>query len=446
MKNTFVISCPLDTYSGYGARARDLVKAIIELDKYDVKVLSQRWGSCPFGFLDDHEEFTYLKDYILPNNQMTQQPDIWMQITVPNEFQPIGKFNIGCTAAIETTACDISWLEGCNRMDLTLASSNHSKTVLTTTAYNKIDDNTKQVIGNIKVEKPVEVLFEGADIEKYCPLPKGSKVINLSQIKEDFCYLFVGHWMQGEFGEDRKNVALLVKSFYETFKNKKKAPSLILKTSQAGASYMDRREIMGKINALRKSVKANRLPSVYLLHGELSDEEMNQLYNHPKVKAMTCLTKGEGFGRPLLEFSLTNKPILTTNWSGHIDFLDKEFTTLLSGEIKQIHPSAVIKNMLIPESGWFAPNPSEIHHYYVDIFNNYKGYLEKAKRQGYKSRTEFSYEKMKGKVGELFTAYIPEIAQQVQLQLPKLKKIGGNGQSKLPKLKLPKLKKIEVDG
>ena len=201
MKNTFVISCPLDTYSGYGARARDLVKAIVELDKYDVKILSQRWGSCPFGFLDDHEEFTHLKEYIVPNLQT--QPDIWMQITVPNEFQTVGKYNIGVTAAIETTACDASWLEGCNRMDLILASSNHSKNVLNNTVYNKVDDNTKQVISQLRVEKPVEVLFEGVDIKKYCPLKKGSKTLPLSQIKEDFCYLFVGHWMQGDFGEDR---------------------------------------------------------------------------------------------------------------------------------------------------------------------------------------------------------------------------------------------------
>ena len=161
---------------------------------------------------------------------------------------------------------------------------------------------------------------------------------------------------------------------------------------------------------------------------------------------MACLTKGEGFGRPLLEFSLVNKPIITTNWSGHIDFLNKEFTTLIEGEIKQIHKSAVIKDMLIPESGWFSPNHSEIHYQYVNIFENYKKYQELAKRQGYKNRTEFSYEKMKEKVDILFKQYIPEFAQQVQLQLPKLKKIDSPNQIKLPKLKLPKLKKIEQDG
>ena len=158
---------------------------------------------------------------------------------------------------------------------------------------------------------------------------------------------------------------------------------------------------------------------------------------------MACFTKGEGFGRPLLEFSFTNKPIITTNWSGHTDFLNEEFTSLINGEVNQIHPSSVVKDMLIPESGWFAPNPAEIHHYFKDVFENYKTYQEKGRRQGYKSRTEFSFEKMKIKLGELFEQYIPVIAQQAQLTLPKLKKIGSTPE--LPKLKLPKLKKLETN-
>ena len=150
--------------------------------------------------------------------------------------------------------------------------------------------------------------------------------------------MFVGHWMNGDMGEDRKNVNLLVKAFYETFKNKKKKPALILKTSGGTSSYMDRDSILNKISQIKKTVNSKNLPNIYLLHGDFSDEEMNSLYNHSKVKAMISLTKGEGFGRPLLEFSLTKKPIITTGWSGHIDFLKPEFTTLLPGELKPVHP------------------------------------------------------------------------------------------------------------
>ena len=177
----------------------------------------------------------------------------------------------------------------------------------------------------------------------------------MSTIPESFAYLFVGHWMEGDLGEDRKNVGLLVKSFYETFKNKTNKPALILKTSQVGSSYLDREEILKKIKMIRKTVNSNNLPNIYLLHGEFTDEEMNSLYNHNKIKAMVSLTKGEGFGRPLLEFTLVKKPLICSGWSGQIDFLDSQFTNLIGGQLTPVHPST--KNQfLLPESKWFTPD------------------------------------------------------------------------------------------
>jgi len=428
MKPLFIISCPFDTYSGYGARSRDLVKAIIETDKYNVRLLTQRWGNTPFGFCKDNSEWEFLLNLVLPNNQIPKQPEIWMQITVPNEFQPVGKFNIGCTAGIETTIAPADWIEGCKRMNLILGSSEHTIKVLRESKFEKRDQQTNQTIELIEWKGDGEVVFEGTDVETYKPV---KSTFDLSNVKEDFAYLFVGHWMQGQLGEDRKNVGLLVKAFYETFKNKSKKPALILKTSQVGSSYMDRDELIKKIKVIRGTVKSNNLPNIYLLHGEFTNEEMNQIYNHSKVKAMVNLTKGEGFGRPLLEFSLVNKPIITTNWSGHIDYLNPEFVTLLPGELTNVHPSAA-NNMLLAESQWFSVDTGHVGHYLKDVFENYKGYAEKAKRQGFQSRTKFSFEAMKSKLDKLFTSKIPEFPKQVQLQLPKLKKI-----------ELPKLKKVE---
>ena len=428
-KPTFVISCPIDTYSGYGARSRDIVKAIIELDKYDVKVLPQRWGNTPFGFIEANPEWEFLNKHILQTPQLPAQPEIWMQITVPNEFQPVGKFNIGCTAGIETTIAPAEWVEGCSRMNLILGSSEHTIKVLKDSKFEKRDQQTNQTVGVIEWKGDGEVIFEGANTEVYKPV---KSTFDLSNIKEDFAYLFVGHWMQGALGEDRKNVGLLVKAFYETFKNKSKKPALILKTSTVGSSYMDRDELIRRIKSIKDTVKSTNLPNIYLLHGEFTDVEMNQIYNHSKVKAMVNLTKGEGFGRPLLEFSLTNKPIITTNWSGHIDYLNPEFVTLLPGTMAKVHPSAA-NNMLLAESEWFNVDYGQTGGYLKDVFENYKNYTDKAKRQGFQSRTKFSFEAMKEKLDTLFTQRIPEFPKQVQLQLPKLKKI-----------ELPKLKKIEA--
>ena len=421
MKPLFVISCPFDTYSGYGARSRDLVKAIIKSDKYDVKLLSQQWGITPFSFCEDNKEWSFLLEHSLPDNRLPKQPDVWMQITVPNEFQAVGKYNIGVTAGIESTICPPEWIEGINRMDLTLTSSEHSKKVFVESKFEKRDKNTNQLQEMIELKKPIEVLFEGADTDIY-------KVINTPcsidfNIKEDFAYLFVGHWMDGNLGEDRKNVGLLVKAFYETFKNKTKKPALILKTSQVGASYMDREAILHKIKKIMKTVNSTNLPNIYLLHGEFSDEEMNEIYNHSKIKAMISLTKGEGFGRPLLEFTLSKKPLITTAWSGHMDFLNSEFTNLINGQLTPVHPST--KNQfLIQDSKWFSPDPGQIGFYLKDVFENYKKYTDKAKRQAFKSKNEFSWDKMKEKLEVILTKNVPEFAQQVQLKLPQLKKIG----------------------
>ena len=427
-KPTFVISCPIDTYSGYGARSRDIVKAIIELEKYDVKILSQRWGSTPRGFIKANPEWEFLTPHLLNSPQLPTQPEIWMQITVPNEFQPVGKYNIGCTAGIETTIAPAEWLEGCGKMNLILGSSEHTISVLKNSKYEKRDQQTNQSIGFVEWKGDSEIMFEGANTDLYKPT---KSTFDLSNVKEEFAYLFVGHWMQGAMGEDRKNVGLLVKAFYETFKNKTKKPALILKTSQVGSSYMDRDELIKRIKAVKNTVNSSNLPNVYLLHGEFTDVEMNEIYNHTKVKAMVNLTKGEGFGRPLLEFSLTNKPIISSNWSGHIDYLNPEFTTLLPGTLTKVHPSAA-NNMLLADSEWFSVDYGQTGYYLRDMFINYKGYLEKAKRQGFQSRTKFSFNDKKEKLDTVLTERIPEFPKQVQLQLPKLKKI-----------ELPKLKKID---
>jgi glycosyltransferase involved in cell wall biosynthesis len=435
MKPLFFISCPIDTYSGYGARSRDIVKALLKSDKYDIKIMPQRWGSTPFGFLQaDNPEHKQMLDCCWNQPQLPRQPDVWMQITVPNEFQAIGKFNIGVTAGIETTVCDPSWLEGLNRMNLNLVSSEHAKRVFESSAFEQRDKNqNNQVVGNIKLEKPVEVLFEGADTNIYQKLDAvvGSEVNDiLSTIGEDFNFLFVGHWLQGEIGQDRKDTGMLIKTFLETFKGKGKKPGLVLKTSSATYSIMDRDEILEKINKIRSFVGDDgTLPNVYLFHGELEDTEVNELYNHPKVKAHVSFTKGEGYGRPLLEASISQKPVIAPAYSGHLDFLDAEMSTLLPGQITQLHPSAVVPNMLLAESGWFTIDYKKAAETLEDVYKNYKNYTDRAKKQAYRSRTEFSLDKMGEKLISLIDEKVPK---QVTLKLPQLKKI-----------ELPKLKKVD---
>ena len=429
MKPLIFISCPIDTFSGYGARSRDIALILIKSEKYNVKILPQRWGATPFGFLQaNNPDHKLIMDCIWKEQQLPKQPDIWIQITVPNEFQSVGKFNIGITAGIETTICAAQWIEGLNRMNLNLVSSEHAKKVFQDSKFEKRNSQTQQIESVIELTSPIEVLFEGAnlDIYKKVDTVEGEivEVIN-DLIKEDFNFLFVGHWLQGELGQDRKDVGMLVKTFLETFKNKKTRPGLILKTSAGNYSIMDRDSILEKIRAIEEQVGGD-LPSIYLLHGELSDKEVNTLYNHPKVKAHISFTKGEGYGRPLLEASISAKPVIASGYSGHVDFLDPKMSILLPGEIKQIHPSAVVNDMLIAESGWFNIDYKAATKALEEVYKNYKKWSEGAKKQAYRSRTEFSLDKMGEKLLSIIDNKVPK---PVEFKLPQLKKI------ELPKLK-----------
>ncbi len=429
MKNTFVVSCPIDTYSGYGARARDFVKSLVELDEYDVKILSQRWGNTSQGFIKNNKkEWGFLEKLIIPG--LLEKPDYWCMITVPNEFQPVGKFNIGLTAGIETTACDIEWIKGCNKMDLILTSSEHSKHTFLISKFQ--NSNNKDDV--VKLDKPIEVLFEGANLDVYKTIKKfKNKELydSINSMSEDFAYLVVGHWMQGNFGHDRKNIAFTVKSFYETFKNKENPPALILKTCRVNSSIGDKEGIQKRINEIRDSVEANKLPSIYLLHGDFSDNEMNEIYNHPKVKSMISFTKGEGFGRPLLEFSLTNKPIIASGWSGQLDFLHKDYVALCGGKLIELDKSVQIKGMLIEGAKWFDVDHNYVNHFYNDVFNNYNSWLEKAKKQGKHAKKNFSFNKMTKKISEIFSENLKELPKKMELKLPGVDKIKMPKKSKL---------------
>ena len=435
MKALCVVSCPIDTFSGYGARSRDFVKSLIELkgEEWDIKILPQRWGDCPWNFLSKDNP---LRQRFIGG--LERKPDIWVQITIPNEFQPVGQFNIGVSAGIETTAYPLDFIEGSNRMNLNLVSSNHSKNVALNCNYEKRDKNTNQVVGHVKIEKPIEVLFEGLDLDKYY---KGTDILpTLNDIKEDFCFLYTGHWLNGNLGEDRKNTGLMIKTFLETFNTpSKKKPALILKTNTSNYSLIDKEHILAKINHIKDQVSGN-LPNIYLIHGEMTDEEMNQLNNDPKVKAFVSFTKGEGYGRPLAEAAITGKPTIVSNWSGHVDFIHPDYNVLVGGELKPVHPSAA-NQWLLKESQWFNINTDIAGRAMKDVFKNYKRYLEKSRKNTQYLKDNWSFAKMTEKLNTLLPKV--EAAPQTQtLKLPKLKKV--EPKLELPKLKLPKLKKIEI--
>jgi glycosyltransferase involved in cell wall biosynthesis len=406
-----VIASPVATQSGYGHHAREIITNIIEQrgKEWDVKLVSLPWGHTPMTYPISVD--LQLRIIPLP---LQEQPDVWIQISVPNELQAVGKYNIGVTAGTEGSICPAEWIDKLNAMNLVIVPSEFTKSVFEETA--------KQ--SNKVITTKIEVIPEYFDETVYTN-KDANKLSELDSIEESFAFLSVGHWLQGQAGEDRKNLSGLVHCFFNTYKDKKDAPALILKTSGATYSIMDRMDIEDRINQLRAMFNTSKLPNVYLVHGELTDSEMNSLYNHPKVKAMVSFTKAEGFGRPLLEFSSTGKPIIAPHYSGQADFLKKDFICALPGAQTPIHASAQ-NEFLINGATWFTPDYSYAGKMMQEIQKNYKKWLELGKRQRYFVNSSFTktavaavYERV---LADVDTG-IESIPKPVQLKLPKLQKL-----------------------
>ncbi len=423
MKQLLFFQSPLDSYSGYGAHARDIAAALLTLEDYDVKFILTPWGNTPNGALQE-PQWKHLASHTVSGN--LNRPDVYIQLTIPNEFQPIGVYNIGITAGIETTICNSEWLIGCNRMNLVITTSAHSKHVFKSTTYDKIDNNTKKVIETLQIVTPIEVLFEGCDTSIYKEIPKASIEPTISEfmstIPEKFVFLCVGHWLQGGLGADRKDIGMLIKTFCETFKHAAIKPALLLKTSGATTSLIDRYDIMNKIyNTTR--IYGDDAPSIYLLHGSLTDTEINSLYNHNKVKAFVTFTHGEGFGRPLLEFSMTGKPIIAPNWSGQLDFLSKNFTTLLPGQLTPVDGSAV-NDWVVKDALWYTVDYPYAARIMQHMYTNYDVYLAKAVSQRKYANANFTKELMESKLRMIINSYVPKKQEIImpKINLPKINK------------------------
>ena len=444
MKPLMLITGPVATRSGYGSHSRDLCRSLIAMDKFDIKINSLRWGNCPMNALDESKpEDVEILSRILNTNELPKQPEVHIQISVPNEFTPIAKYNIGVTAGIENTAPKAEWIQGMNRMNMNIVPSKFVKGIFESVSYEEINEQTKQKTGELKCTSPIEVLFEGADTEIYGKTKDISDDLKaeMDSIEERFVFLYTGHWLQGDIGQDRKDTGMLLQTFLETFNNKPNPPALVMKTSGATFSIIDRNEIKQKIDDIKATVKG-KLPPVYFLHGDLTDEEMNQLYNHPKVKAHITFTHGEGFGRPLLEASLSEKIVIAPNWSGHLDFLNKNNSVLLPGVMTDVHKSALPKEMLVDGAKWFTTNYQYASQVMKDVLKNNRKYMMMAKKQSMYNRVNFSMDRMTKDFGKILDRYLPKFEkqpQQINLKLPKLKKVDD---SKPKQIKLPKLKKV----
>ena len=452
MKKLVVMCAPFNTRSGYGDHARSIYYSIMDRDDINIKCLDVRWGTTPRNHLiPEVPRHKKLLDCFVDFEELKQQPDVYIDIRIPNEFANPGKFNIGITAGVETDVVSPEFLAGMNSMNLNIVPSNFTAATFKKCTYDQVEDmpdGQKQKTGDVKLDKPIEVLFEGVDIDVYYPMDKYKIKSNFTNeltelIKEDFAYLHVGQWTKGGFGEDRKNIPLMIKCFLETFSNISNPPALVLKISGANFSILDNYQTVKGLNEIKeKFSQVESLPNIYLVHGDLTIQEMAILYNHPKIRAFITCTHGEGFGRPMLEASCCDLPVIASKWSGHMDFLTDSDSLLINGFLKEVPKSALWKPIIVKPGKWFNVNEADVKRKLRTFYKKHKLIGKKARRLGKNNRRKYSLNKMAEKFNKILDDVLVSIPSPVNLKLPKLKKVDSEKSKSQTIIKLPKLKKV----
>jgi len=451
MKKSVMMCAPFNTRSGYGDHARSIYYSIMDRDDLDVKCIDVKWGTTPRNHLNPEvPRHKKLLDSFISAGNVKVQPDVYIDIRIPNEFQNPGKFNIGVTAGVETDVVSAEFLVGCNKMNLIIVPSNFTAETFKRCHYDKNQevDGEQQKVGQVELERPIEVLFEGVDTDIYRPLNSSEIKSDFTDelnnlLKEDFVYLHVGQLTRGKYGEDRKNIPLMLKCFLQAFTNNPNSPALLLKINGANFSVLDRKETVARIDEIKnKFSEADIIPNVYLLHGDLTIKEMAMLYNNPKIKGFVSCTHGEGFGRPMLEASCCGLPVMASKWSGQMDFLNDKESLMINGHLGEIPDSQVWEPIVVKPGQWYNVNEADVIRKFRMFRKNFKIINKKGKRLGRTNHRKFSLTNMAKKFNSTLDEVLKTIPNPVALNLPKLKKVKDDKSKSQTTIKLPKLKKV----
>lgn len=390
-----LLEAPVLTQSGYGVHSRQVFQALYGDPMFDLYVEPLNWGATSH-LTEDSKIKKQIKEciekhVIAKHQNQSIQFDLYVMVTIPNEFKQLGKVNIGITAGIETDKCSHTWIQKCNEMDLIIVPSEHSKKVFVDTEVEWHNPNTKQS-GVLGLNKPIVVCNEGVDtsIFKKFITKEGDPPNKINQMKfdADFNFLHIGQWGKGGFGEDRKNIANLVKYFIEAFRGRKDV-GLVLKINMARNSVSDYKQVVARLHEIKANFDESEVPPIYLVHGNLTEAELASLYNHEQVKSFISLTHGEGYGLPLLEAAACELPVLATNWSGHLDFLKRKKFSAIEYTMQEIPEVVVWEDILIKGSRWAEVNEDDTKRRMKKMVSSYSTPKQWAKELGQSIKEEF---------------------------------------------------------
>jgi len=406
---------PALTRTGYGEHCRFVLRALREVEDLDIYLIPVNWGQSSWVW-EDNEERRWMDEIIKKtamHNQAKGQYDMSIQVTIPNEWERMAPINIGVTAGIETTKIAPQWIAKANEMDKVITISEHSKQTFVNTVYEGTNQNTGKV-GYLKCTKEVDIV--------HYPVKHYDEIDLDLDFTTEFNYLTVAQW------GPRKNIINTVLWFVEEFIDNPDV-GLVVKTFAKGGSIIDRLEAEKQLNNFLKKYE-HRKCKVYLLHGDLTDQEMHSLYKHPKIKALVSLTHGEGFGLPLFEAAYSGLPVVATDWSGHLDFLyvpvkdkknkDKEKYKAHYGKVdydlQPVQKTAVWDGVVQEDSMWAYAQQGSYKMKLREVYKEHGRFLKQAKALQKWILKNFTAEQQYAAFNDHVKKYIvEEVSEEIQV-------------------------------
>ena len=329
-----IVRAPLLSYSGYGTHSRQVFKFVrTHFPNSHVTTGVLPWGITSWMVNPElcNGDIGDIMSLSAPSTG-DEKFDISFQVQLPNEWDPtLAKFNIGISAVVETDICNPKWLDACNRMDLIIVPSQHAANALNNSGY---------------VETPIEVVGECF----YPEIENNPPPLDV-EFETSFNFLLVGQFTGQHPTLDRKNIFNTLKWFVEEFTGDEEV-GLVLKTNVGTNTIIDKKLTHDTVEKVLSEVRKGDYPKVHVIHGPMSTGQIARLYKHPTVKAFLSLTRGEGFGLPILEAAASGLPVITTNWSGHLDFLRLGKFIGVPYHLADVPDARIDNEIFMPTSKW----------------------------------------------------------------------------------------------
>ena len=382
MKNV-LFRAPVLTQSGYGVHARQIARWLLSRSDINVSFQMLNWGKTPWYI--NRDDLGGLVGEIMQRSRPLDSCDVSFQLQLPNEWDVLlATKNVGITAAIETDRANPQWVTACNNMDTVVFPSQHAK--------KSLDGSGNLTVSSLVIPEA----YTNACCLETDSLPK------INDFNTSFNILVFGQITATDPTFDRKNTFNTIKWLCEEFKDNKDV-GIVLKTNMGRNSKIDRKYTKSILNQVISASRKRDFPRVYLVHGDMSDEEVVALYKNKSIKVMVSLTRGEGFGLPLLEAAACDLPIIATNWSGHTEFLNRGKFIPIFYDLKQIPPNRVDNKLFISGARWAEPNENDFKRRVKKFYNNPATPREWATNLGKIIRTEYSQKRIVSMYNEAFS-------------------------------------------